>query len=307
MNIESDHRLRRKISTVFAIDGSGDKNRKTAERKRPIYRWDAESNRVSRVTMEPGHTALDTFRAALDACDEQSQILVAADLPIGVPSEPSDVYADLAQPTFLNWLDAIADRCQGDCWRNKLIAGGVEQRSPDQPFVSLGKGQKRGGWDGKRRCDVIANAESLYAVDHGPKQVGKAALQFWFDVMIPMRADFPQQTAIWPFQDVTDAKIVFAECYPALCQRMLFDGNVSKRNAVSVANALNDLADDSNYRTIADLSTWIHAASSEDEFDMFVTAVAISDWVRGNESIFKAPDTTNVRTLEGWILGLECD
>lgn len=296
-----------KITTVFAIDGSGDKNRKTAERKRPIYRWDAGVDRVCRVTPQADQSALDLFLAAMESASDADQILIAADLPIGIPVDPSDVYASAKPPTFLGWLNEVAKRCENDCWRSELIANGVDRRSRDQPFVSLGKGQQRGGWDGKRRCDRIANAESVYAVDHGPKQVGKAALQFWFEVMIPLRRSFPKQTAVWPFEETKNAKVIFAECYPALCQRMLFGGNVSKRNALAVATALSELANDSETRAVAGLPTWIHAASSEDEFDMFVTAIAISKLIRKQGSIFQSPADPEIQQVEGWILGLDCE
>lgn len=296
-----------KIATVFAIDGSGDKNRKTAERKRPIYRWDAGLNRVCRVTPQADQSAANIFSAAIESAGDADQILIAADLPIGIPADPTDVYASANPPTFLGWLDEAWKRCENDCWRNQLIASGVDRRTSHKPFVSLGKGQQRGGWDGKRRCDQIANAESVYAVDHGPKQVGKAALQFWFDVMIPLRRSFPKQTAVWPFEETRNAKVIFAECYPALCQRMLFGGNVSKRNSLAVATALSELTSDPDTRAVASLPTWIHAASSEDEFDMFVTAIAISKMIRKQRSIFQVPAVSEIQQVEGWILGLDCD
>ena len=94
--------------------------------------------------------------------------------------------------------------------------------------------------------------------------------------MMPIRAALPGKTAVWPFDDHTDASVVFAECYPALCQRMVFGAGVSKRNAVAVAKSLGELAADPQTRSMAGIDTWIHAASSEDEFDMFVTTLALA-------------------------------
>ena len=293
------------ITQVFSIDGSGDKNRKTAELKRPIYRWDARTNQISRVPSIAGQTALDVFSAAIDQLAADESILIAADLPIGIPSKPGDVYQYLDPPTFLNWLDSIADRCRDNEWRESMIAKGVANRSATQPFVSLLKGDQRGGWDGKRRCDIAANAESIYCVDHGPKQVGKSALQFWWDVMIPIREAYPGRTAVWPMEDTSSASVIFAECYPALCQRIIFGGNVSKRNALAVATSLKALAADPITRSMAEIDTWIHAASSEDEFDMFITSLAIARSALDDRDFLAYPDDDSIRKLEGWILGLE--
>ncbi|KAA1262590.1 hypothetical protein LF1_51570 [Rubripirellula obstinata] len=296
-----------KLTKVFAIDGSGDKNRKTAELKRPIYQWSVATNQISRVPVVAGQNALNVFVDAIDGLGDDEAILIAADLPIGIPVEPSDVYASSDPPTFLGWLDGIADRCRDNAWRESMIAKGVANRSPDQPFVSLGKGDQRGGWDGKRQCDLAAKAESIYCVDHGPKQVGKSALQFWWDVMMPIRAAYPGQTAVWPMEDTQSASVIFAECYPALCQRMVFGGNVSKRNALAVATSLNRLSADPDTRSMAKTETWIHAASSEDEFDMFVTALAIARMVASGRDLLAHPDDEAIRNLEGWILGQSFD
>ena len=90
-----------------------------------------------------------------DLLGDGDRILIAADVPIGIPAEPSDVYTDLDTPTFLGWLNSIADRCHDSAWRDQVIAKGVANRSASVPFVSLGKGEKRGGWDGKRQCDRL--------------------------------------------------------------------------------------------------------------------------------------------------------
>ena len=53
------------ITQIFAIDGSGDKNRKAAELKRPIYRWDASENQIRRVHLKAGQSAGDFFADAI--------------------------------------------------------------------------------------------------------------------------------------------------------------------------------------------------------------------------------------------------
>jgi hypothetical protein len=61
-------------------------------------------------------------------------------------------------------------------WREGLIAAGVGQRSALRPFVSIVKGDDIARVRAKRECEKESGAESVYCVDHGGKEVGRAAL-----------------------------------------------------------------------------------------------------------------------------------
>ncbi len=139
-------------------------------------------------------------------------ILIAADIPIGLPSQPSDVYKTVKAKTFLEWLGAVKGRLAADrqTWREGLIAAGVAQRSAVRPFVSIGKGEEIGVLRAKRACDKASNAESVYCLDHGGKQVGRAALQLWFEVLLPLRRQFQQRLAVWTFEPWDQAEVIVA-------------------------------------------------------------------------------------------------
>jgi hypothetical protein len=190
-------------------------------------------------------------------------------------------------------------------WREGLIANSPADRTSHKPVVRFKKGDKVGDFAGKRLCDTISRGESIFCVDHGAKQVGRAALQFWFEVLIPIRKKFPNDVAVWPFEDTKGKKVVIAECYPAACQRMVFGKLIKKRDAVDVSNALISLATNKNRLLGVELETWIHAGSSEDEFDMFTTAFAFRDILMKKDDLLKYPDKARCKKLEGWMLGLD--
>ena len=189
-------------TSVFCIDGSGNKDQQAADRKRPIYRLDVGSGTISRPLLEGSETSLQFFERQINDDGVPKPMLIVADLPMGLPSQPSDVYEAVGARTFLDWLTATEDRLPSDrpYWREGLIAAGVSQRSPLRPFVSIKKGDKTDSIRAKRLCDVASGAESVYCVDHGGKQVGRAALQFWFEVLQPLREQFKGRVAVWPFE-----------------------------------------------------------------------------------------------------------
>ena len=78
--------------TMFCIDGSGNMDQKAADQKRPIYRLDVADGRISRPILAGGESAFQFFARQINNGAVPKPILIAADLPIGLPSQPSDVY-----------------------------------------------------------------------------------------------------------------------------------------------------------------------------------------------------------------------
>ncbi len=298
----------RQPATVFCIDGSGNRDQKAADRKRPIYRLDVSGGTVSRPLLGGSETAFQFFARQIGDNAFPRPILIAADLPIGLPTQPADVYEAVKATTFLEWLGATQNRLAAsqETWREVLIAAGVGQRSALRPFVSIKKGDKTDRIRAKRLCDVASEAESVYCVDHGGKQVGRAALQFWFEVLWPLREQFRGRVAVWPFEPCQGADIIVAECYPAECQRIVYGTTIKKRQPLEVAKALTGLLHDSGRTRNIPHETWVHAASSEDEFDMFTTAFALRELLANGENVFWHPrDFPACTAMEGWILGLQ--
>jgi hypothetical protein len=233
-------------------------------------------------------------------------VLIAADVPIGLPATPDDVFKSVGAVSFLTWLDATAKRLEvaGKGWRQFLIATGVQARSALQPFVSIAKGEDKGQVCHRRRCDIQSNGESVYCLDHGSKQVGRAAMQFWFEVLFPLRTCYGSRLSVWPFEPWTDCEVVVGECYPRACHDMLYETGINKRQSLDVAKALCGLARDPARIRGVELSTWIYAASSEDEFDIFTTAVAFRELLTRGDDLLAYPDNEACRVREGWMIGL---
>lgn len=290
------------FDTILCMDGSGDRDIRRADRKRPIYELE-QCGTISRVVLAKNQSAFAFFEAKIDKSSESGTILIAVDVPIGLPETPKDVYENLS---FMEWLKDRDKRLKENQthWREGLIAQGVDSRTSEKPFVSIGKGESIGDWAGKRECDRISRGESVYCLDHGAKQVGRAALQFWFDVLIPLKLKFADKIAVWPFEPVDGRCVVIAECYPAQCHRMVFGRLVNKRSACAVADSLVTITQDPNRNHGIDIATWIRAASSEDEFDIFTTALAFREARERNQNLLIASGGEACKTIEGWMLGL---
>ena len=281
---QSNPPMNNRFLTVLCVDGSA-----SQPRKRPIY--------CVSVT-EQTTTTIHRWReeeGILAVCRKETPtpILVTADVPIGFPTGFSDVYGEGG---FVEWL---AKR-RGN-WR-ALVTDSVTTQTGDQPFVVCRKGEKKcEGNFPLRRCEQLTQGESLYWCVGG-KQVGKAALQFWHDTLIPLREEFRDRLAIWPFEPIEGKDIVVAECYPAMLYREVWHRRVTKSNPCDVVDAV--ATERQLQQNLCDEKTWLHATSSEDEFDMFTTAIAIARWTMQSHDFLQAPEGPQIRSVEGWMLGL---
>lgn len=276
------------FTDVYCIDGSGSKARGT--HKRPIYRLQSASGRIERCV--PEASTLSFFDILARASRPEAPVLLAVDVPLGLPLGFSEVYAGSAG--FLEWLDARGS----DADWSSLLAATTAAQTSKAPFVCTAtKGDKARGIFPMRRCDALTNAESVYWCIGG-KQVGRAALQFWFELLQPLRRAHAQ-VAVWPFDDLSNAAFVVAECYPGFLTPTTWRRRVVKTNPVEVVKAIASLAEEP---TIA-ARTRLHAVSSEDEFDMFTTALAMRAALRAGRDLLAAP--ADAGPYEGWIALLE--
>ena len=289
------------FAKIFCIDGSGNKNQRDADLKRPIYCVSTSERSISRFDLK-GDSALTIFTEHCKSASMENRILIAADVVIGLPAQPETPWC--SHNSFPNWLEATYERIGKRDWRDVLIANDLSQSSAQQPFVKVKKGTKD-KIAHKRLCDKITNGESVYCIDSGAQQVGRASLQFWFEVLMPFRKNYPDQVAIWPFESIEEKAIVVAECYPTANQADLDLPKKIKRNAPKVVDAILSLRDQKEAITI-DERTWFHAVSSEDEYDTFTTAYSFAK--RNDVSaLLHCPtekELSFVRTHEGWMLGL---
>lgn len=71
--------------TVFVIDGSGNADQQEADQKRPIYRLDVLTGSITRPLLPIGQSALQFLTTQVDSPAIPRPILIAADVPIGLP------------------------------------------------------------------------------------------------------------------------------------------------------------------------------------------------------------------------------
>ncbi len=258
-------------------------------------------------------------RAGLEAV-----VLCGFDFPIGLPAG----YAGAAGLT--KFQDALC-RFGREEWRDFFNpAPSSEAISVARPFypqrpggsrkhhLVTGLGLKTGG-DLYRRCDRHpdrAPAEALFWLI-GPKQVGRAAIAGWRDLLAPaVASDAPP--AIWPFDGcltelLARPGVVVAETYPADVYRHLHLGiggsGRSKRKQSdrgADADALLAWAEVNGVHLTDRLRATIvdgfgEGSDGEDRFDALVGLFGMLDVVLDNRPSGEPDDA--VIQVEGWILG----
>jgi hypothetical protein len=187
---------------------------------------------------EPG-TLLERLRAQAgpDAC-----VLVGFDFPIGLPAR----YAEATGVRdFLALLPRLGRGEWADFYEVAGVPGEVRARRPFYPKRPGGTNYRQlldalGAAridELRRRCELGSPPASPLFWTLGPRQVGKAAIQGWRDVLAPAVREARADIAFWPFAGRLDqlfapSRIVVAETYPAAYYRMLgigFGRGESKR------------------------------------------------------------------------------
>jgi len=257
----------------------------------------------------------------------EGRALIGFDFPIGVPSS----YADRAGvSSFLELLPALGNGRWGQFYD---VAESAEEISPERPFYPMRPGGTKqhhltealsvdSMTDLLRRCDrksETRGAASSIFWTLGGKQVGKAAIIGWRDVLAPVLADGSADVAIWPFDGnlhdlVTRHHVTIAETYPAeacLHLGMTPPGNrwskTSQEGRRSQAPHLLAWAKRRSVELTPELSAQIEDGfgppkDSEDPFDALVGLLSMLEVVMGHRPD-GAPDDPSVRKVEGWILG----
>jgi hypothetical protein len=170
-----------------------------------------------------------------------------------------------------------------------------------------------------RRCDRASGARPEACTlfwTHGPKQVGKAAITGWRDLLTPALRD-GLDLGLWPFDGRLDKllarhRFVVAETYPAEFYRHLklkMAGGKGKQE-VRQANAgrLLEWATKAGVDLEGCLIDQIRdgfgaAARGDDRFDAVVGLFGMLNVVLGNRKSGEPDDDDSVRRVEGWILG----
>lgn len=275
---------------------------------------------------EPG-----TLLAHLRERARDGVVLAGFDFPIGLPA----AYAEKAGiGAFRPWLAALGSAP----WEQfGEVCSRPDEISLHRPFYPM-----RPGGTGHahllrglgveafeallRRCERATltrpAAECLFWT-LGGKQVGKAAITGWRDLLAPALADPARDVALWPFEGtlgklLASRKGVVAEIYPAEAYRhvgVVFGpapGGVpgGKRNpAARTANApaLQKWAADAGVTLSPDLAAAIDGGfgprqDGENDFDAVAGLFGMLGVMLGIRPLWE-PEEPVLRQVEGWILG----
>lgn len=258
-------------------------------------------------------------------------VFAGFDFPIGLPS----AYAEKTQiRDFRELLPELGHGRWADFFE---VARERDEIGPLRPFYPMTPGKKAGVrkqhhllkalqvksiTELLRECekstDTRAAASPLFWT-LGAKQVGKAAIVGWRDVIIPALQAPEVDVAIWPFEGslfdlVSNRKITVAETYPA--EACLHLGMSPPGRGWSKTKQA-DRASQGKHIWNWFCSRKVHAESrllkmiragfgpskdSEDPFDALVGLLSMLEVVLGHRPPGE-PCVQRVRSIEGWILG----
>ena len=301
--------------------------------KYPRKRWCATAvldadGRYRIESPEPVGDLATYFGRLQNRAGADTTVLSGFDFPIGLPV----CYAD--RVGLADFRTALTDFGRGR-WRHFYDPAPLRSAlSLTRPFYP----QKPGGAKHQhlvdalevrtfrelyRRCDRCPGRDPAEAIFWllGPKQVGRAAISGWRDLLRPaMSGDSPP--AIWPFDGCLTELLkrpgmVVAETYPAEMYRHLNltigRSGRSKRRATDRAQdaaAMHGWARTNHVRLTSELHAEISdgfraGKDGDDRFDAIVGLFGMLDVVLGNLPSGEPEDDTT--KIEGWILGRSCD
>jgi hypothetical protein len=287
----------------------------------PKKRWAARAALVDgayRISGPQPVRAPETLLARLLRDAANGAVVAGFDFPIGVPRR-------WAEAAGVDDFVALLRRLGDAEWSELLIpATGAAEIATRRPFYPHRPGGTRqahllaalgvGAMDDlRRRCDLRHRARGAAEVlfwTLGAKQVGKAAIAGWRDLLAPALADDALDVAIWPFDGpladlVHPDRVVVVETYPAeACAQLGIRVTKSSReDRARVAPALLAVARDLRVELEPSVRTEVEAGfSNDDRFDAFVGLLGMLAVLEGRRAAGEPPDEA-VRRVEGWILG----
>ena len=161
----------------------------------------------------------------------------------------------------------------------------------------------------ERRPPLARRASPLFWT-LGAAQVGRASVSAWRDVVMPAHRE---GAAVWPFDGslttlTATRRLTIVEAYPAelgVHLGVVPAAKLDRATRSTCASAIIEVAS----RVGAELSAAavVEARSgftNDHAFDSFVGALGMLNVLRGNRPADPPVETPDVRTIEGWILGV---
>ena len=271
--------------------------------------------------------ALPDFVTALLLSEPSRGVLIGLDFPIGIPKayaakiQVSDFVAFLGclgRPPYERFFDVAKEEHEISVRRPfyPYRPGGTSQ---GQLLSALGLSTVD---DLLRQCER-ASAERGRASPLfwtlGAKQVGKAAICGWRDVICPSLRSLREGVALWPFEGrlaalLASRRCVVAETYPAeACVQLGMSSpgrgwsKAVQSDRVAKGKTIVSRAEERNIVFSSSLRCILSegfgsGGEGEDQFDAVVGLVAMLLVVLGHRTD-GVPEQPTVRNIEGWILG----
>ncbi len=252
-------------------------------------------------------------------------VLIGFDFPIGLPA----AYASRAGiDNFPDWLSLLGSGRWGNFANLATTRDEISIERPFYPFAPGGTMRQHlidglgleGTRDLYRLCELATpdrrSASPLFWT-LGAKQVGRAALAGWIDLIVPLLRSNREIIDLWPFDGnlsklIRGKRVVIAETYPAEGYRHIgFPTAIwSKRDQEDRRRCSEDMKKwflrrgvDCE-RDVLDLISdgFGPRPDGEDPFDAVVGLLSMLEVTLG----FRpdgAPSMESVKSIEGWILG----
>jgi hypothetical protein len=253
-----------------------------------------------------------------DAARDQT-VLVGFDFPIGLPRS----YAERIGITDFH---SLLPRLGQDEWQLFYdVASTPEEIAARRPFYPSRPGGTRQAHllqalesasmdELLRRCERAQRwrpAASPLFWTLGPKQVGKAAISGWRDMLSPAVRD-GTSVLLWPFDGrlnelLKRPGLVVVETYPAesyrhIGVRLRRKGDRGQR-AAAAPQLLSAARSSNAVLSLAARRTVEEGFPSDDDFDAFAGLLTMLLVVRGIRKSGEPDDDDAVGLVEGWILG----
>jgi hypothetical protein len=273
--------------------------------------------------------ALETFWKRIEARADGGSVFVGFDFPIGLP------FSYAYRVGISSFLDALIYFGKGEWQHFYEIAEHPSQISLQRPFYPFRPGRTKpahlieglalsDGSELLRRCEQKTKnrgtASPLFWT-LGSKQVGRAAIIGWCDLMAPGLADEALQLKIWPFHGsikglIKPDTMVVAETYPAeACIHLGLSppgynwAKTKQKDGQSHAVRLFEWADEGGITFDENLDALIEDGfgtdkGAEDLFDAVLGALSMIEVILGRR-LEGNPQDISVLQIECWIFGQE--
>jgi hypothetical protein len=257
-----------------------------------------------------------------------ASVLAGFDFVIGLPSGYAkradvsrflDVFPHLGSGVWEDFFLVADVACEVSIWRpfyprRAETKGSVTH---EQLCAALRVGTMD---DLRRQCELETECRSAAEAMFwtlGPKQVGKAVISGWKQMLQPARRGLGDRLRFWPFEGTLDhllapGRLAVVETYPAECYTHL-GLKVNKRGQPSRQTAgkvLLEWARRAGIRLTTGLERQLldgfgPSAEGEDDFDAVVGLFGMLNVVLGYR-LPGDPTDAAVKETEGWMFGMAC-